>query len=71
MGNPGFVGNSIFHISTFQNMMKEMSFYNTAGSSENFRPITLCMLRMQARPTGPMSVYFDGLVGNTQICGKS
>ena len=29
-----------------QNMMKEMSFYNTVGSSESF--ITLCMLRMQA-----------------------
>ena len=29
-----------------QNMMKEMSFYNTVGSSERF--ITLCMLRIQA-----------------------
>ena len=29
-----------------QNMMKEMSFYNTVGSSESF--ITLCMLRMNA-----------------------
>ena len=29
-----------------QNMMKEMSFYNTVGSSESF--IMLCMLRMQA-----------------------
>ena len=28
-----------------QNMMIEMSFYNTVGSSESF--ITLCMLQMQ------------------------
>ena len=29
-----------------QNMMKEMSIYNTVGSSESF--IKLCMLQMQA-----------------------
>ena len=29
-----------------QNMMKEMSSYNTVGSSESL--ITLCILRMQA-----------------------
>ena len=30
-----------------QNMMKEMSFYNTVVSSKTFM-ITLCVLRMQA-----------------------
>ena len=49
MGNPRFVGildswvipYSIIVLFT-QNMMKEMSFYNTVGSSESF--VMLCML---------------------------
>ena len=48
-----------------QNMMKEMSFYSTVGSSESF--ITRCMLRLQAIGLCQCSWQSDGFVGNMQI----